>query len=81
LTGARRAAFLSEALPFPPKHFLLDGPDWRTADLMFMVDPGPAGRQEWACRMGRSQWVVFGYDAPARSVTEEFGSASSCPAL
>jgi Dolichyl-phosphate-mannose-protein mannosyltransferase len=83
LTGARRAAFLSEALPFPPKHFFLDGPDWRSADLMFMVDPGPAGRQEWTCRMGRSQWVVFGYDASAGSVTQEFGSAASggCPRL
>jgi len=83
LTGTRRAAFLSEALPFPPKHFLLNGPDWRSADLMFMVDPGPAGRQEWACRMGRPQWVVFGYDAPSGSVTQEFGSAASggCPRL
>ena len=44
-------------------------PDWRSADLMFLVDPGPAGRQEWACRMGRPQWVVFGYDASTRSIT------------
>lgn len=82
LTDAKRVAFLSEALPFPPKHFLLNGPDWRSANLMFLVDPGSAGRQEWACRMGRSQWVVFGYNATAGLVTQEFGAAASgCPTL
>jgi hypothetical protein len=83
LTGARRAAFLGDSLPFITKHFFLNGPDWRSADLMFMVDPGPERRQEWACRMGRPGWVVFGYDQLARSVTLEFGSAASgnCPSL
>lgn len=83
LTNTKRAAFLSQTLPFPPKHFFLNGPDWRSADLMFMVDPGPAGRQDWACRMGRSQWVAYGYDESARSVSEEFGSTASggCPGL
>jgi len=75
LTGTRRTAFLGDTLPFLPKHFLMNGPDWRSADLMFLVDPGPAGRQEWACRMDRPQWVVFGYDASSRSITQEFGSA------
>jgi hypothetical protein len=81
LTGVRRAAFLNESLPFITKHFALNGPDWRTADLMFMVDPGSAGRQEWACRMGRPQWVVLGYDMTTNSITQEFGSATGgvCP--
>jgi hypothetical protein len=83
VTGARRTAFLSDKLPFVTKHFFLDGPDWRTAELMFLVDPGPAGREEWACRMGRPQWVVFGYDESTKSITLEFGSAASgrCPQL
>lgn len=83
LAGTRRAAFLGETLPFVTKHFFLNGPDWRTADLMFMVDPGQPGRQEWACRMGRRQWVVFGYDASSKSITQEFGAAASggCPTL
>jgi hypothetical protein len=81
LTDTTRAAFLSETLPFPPKHFQLNGTDWRSAKLMFMVDPGPAGRQEWACRMGRSQWVIFGYDPASKSITQQFGSVPSgrCP--
>ena len=82
VSGPPRTAFLSEKLPFIPKHYLLDGPDWRKDTLMFLVDPGPAGRQEWACRMGRPEWVVFGYDPSTKSITQEFGAASrGCPAL
>ena len=82
VSGPPRTAFMRDDLPFIPKHYLLDGPDWRTDALMFLVDPGPAGRAEWACRMGRPSWVVFGYDPSTKSITQEFGAAPrGCAAL
>ena len=77
----RYTVFLRDAAPrFEAKHFNLNRPDWQNGSLFYLVDPGPSGRNVWACRVGRADWVVLTYDpAQLSGVAEEFGKADVCP--
>jgi len=80
LAGQRYAVFLKSAEPdYVAKHLNLNRPDWEKGSLFFMVDPGPGERDEWACRVGRPEWVIIGFGPARAQVTEEFGSASCAP--
>jgi hypothetical protein len=73
------AIFLKSAGPeFVAKHFNLNQPDWKRHPLFFFVDPGPAQRAVWACRVGRRDWAVITYDAVKHAAAEEFGTAPAC---
>jgi hypothetical protein len=61
--------------PFVAKHFNLNRPDWQNRPVIFLVDPGLQKRDQWACLMGRPEWVVVGYDPAASRATKEFGNA------
>ncbi len=63
--------FLEDNPPFYAEHLNLNGPDWRTADVFYAIDPGASERPEWARRFGRTQWVVVTWDPRQRTgVTE-----------
>ncbi|PWT99268.1 MAG: hypothetical protein C5B51_27595 [Terriglobia bacterium] len=80
LSGKRYAVFLQTMEPqIVAKHFNLNRPDWQQRDLFYLVDPGPFGRAEWACRVGRPDWVVIGYDPANQRATRQFGRAAMCP--
>ncbi len=79
LSGHRYTVFLQGSdEPFVGKHFNLNRADWQNGSLMFLVDPGPAERNRWACRMGRPEWVAIRYDQALSAATEEFGNGGSC---
>jgi hypothetical protein len=54
---------------FIPKHANWNGPDWRRADHVFLVDPGPSERASWAARLGETSWQAVGYDEDRRAVS------------
>ena len=62
------------------KHFNLNRPDWQKQDLFYLVDPAPEERNAWACRLGRPNWVVIGYDSAEQRVIEESARADNCKA-
>jgi hypothetical protein len=64
VAGPERIVFLQgeEDGFFVPKHCNWNAPEWRHADHIFLVDPGPSGRQLWAARFGELKWRVVGYD-------------------
>ncbi|MGA2647105.1 MAG: hypothetical protein ABSF15_20540 [Candidatus Sulfotelmatobacter sp.] len=57
-------------------HFNLNEPDWRKASRVYLVDLGPAARSEWACRVGRPDWIVLDYDGSMESVGEQIGHSA-----
>jgi 4-amino-4-deoxy-L-arabinose transferase-like glycosyltransferase len=61
---------------FVAMHFNLNEPDWRKASRVYLVDPGPAARSEWACRVGRPDWIVLDYDGSTESVREQIGHSA-----
>jgi hypothetical protein len=70
------AVFLREP-GITPKHLNLNASDWRNSPTVFLNDPGPNGRAEWACRVGRRQWVVIGLD-PDQQHTETLYAGTDC---
>jgi hypothetical protein len=52
----------------------LNGPDWRTASHLFLVDPGPARRAAVAMAEGRPRWIVLGYQDGQPTVLAEAGA-------
>ncbi len=40
----------------------LNRPEWQSASVFFLNDPGDAERAAWATRFGRNRWVVLSYD-------------------
>jgi hypothetical protein len=79
--GSRRVTVFLHDSPaqLVAKHFNLNRPDWQNGAQFFLVDPGPSRRSEWACRMGRPDWVLLSYDPIQFRATEEFGHAGICP--
>jgi Dolichyl-phosphate-mannose-protein mannosyltransferase len=65
---------------FNPRFLNLNDPDWRHASVVYLIDAEPDRREDWACRFGRSNWVLVGYDAVTGSVWEQVGHAL-CPAI
>lgn len=59
--------FLSDHPPFYAEHLNLNGPDWRSADVFYAIDPGRSERTAWAQRFGRERWVVVTFD-PERKI-------------
>lgn len=54
--------FLEDKHPFYGQHLNLNGPEWKSADVFYAIDPGPSERDAWAARLGRREWVVLTYD-------------------
>jgi len=56
--------FMKERAPyFGPQHLNINDPDWRTARVFYLRDPGESARSLWAARFGRTRWAVLEYDA------------------
>ena len=64
--------FLTPGEGFVPAHFNLNRPDWKSGSVFYLVDPGSAGRAEWARRFGRTNWAVIGYDPNRQNAFGEF---------
>ena len=63
-------AFLKDDSPqFTAKHVNWNQADWKHAETIYLIDPGPARRDEVACRFGRPHWRVITYDAQTDSVS------------
>lgn len=79
VAGGPRLVFLKgpEAFAaFIPKHANWNVPDWRHADRVYLVDPGPLDREAWAKRLGEAAWRVLGYDDNTKKVSIEEGRSS-----
>jgi hypothetical protein len=79
LTPTIGLVFFHGSESFVAMHFNLNEPDWRKASLVYLVDPGSAERSEWACRVGRPDWIVLEYDSSTQRVREQVGH-SACSA-
>ncbi len=75
LDPAIHLVFLHESESLVPKHFNLNQANWRSAPVVYLVDAEVERRSDWACRLGRPQWVVLQYDEAARVVREDPGHA------
>jgi hypothetical protein len=64
--------FLHPGARFVPAHFNLNGPDWKTGGVFYLIDPGSAERAAWARRFGRRDWAVIGYDPDRDAAFGEF---------
>ena len=58
---------------FNPKFLNLNNPDWRHAPVVYLIDAEPSARDEWACRFGRPDWVVLGYDVATNNIWKQSG--------
>jgi hypothetical protein len=59
--------FFTVSPAFTGDRFNLNGPGYRDAPKLYLVDPGPARRAAVAESQGRSRWVVVTFDAAART--------------
>jgi hypothetical protein len=59
LTPTIGLVFFHGSESFVAMHFNLNEPDWRKASLVYLVGPSSAERSEWACRVGRPDWIVL----------------------
>jgi hypothetical protein len=82
LGGSANLVFLhaseGAAPAFNPKFLNLNNPDWRRAPVVYLIDAEPSARDEWACRFGRPDWVVLGYDSVMNNTWKQSGR-SHCP--
>jgi len=51
--------------------------DWRIAPTLYLIDADPQKRDEWACRVGRADWVVLSVGAGTQLHQEK--GHSTCP--
>ncbi len=68
----RCVVFLADGgYPLRGFHLNPNRPDWKSAEVFYLVDPGPAERPAWAARFGRSEWRVIRYDPESRAARIE----------
>ncbi len=62
---------------FPPKHANWNDARWQTAPTIFLNDPGPARRDDVACRFHRAAYRVVTYDVKSGRILVS-NRAASC---
>jgi hypothetical protein len=69
--GSTRLVYLADRPPYFWGSWMdLNGPDWRTAPVLYLHDPGPAGRDAVARLLGRHQWTLLQWDEKKRAVSQ-----------
>jgi hypothetical protein len=64
--------FIATAQPlWYPAHIILNGPNWKHADVFYAVDPGPAKRAIWTRLLEKKSWVVVAYNAATSQANVE----------
>ena len=64
--------FIAGAQPFwYPTHVILNGPNWKRADIFYAIDPGPGKRSTWTRLLEEKSWVVVTYNATASQANVE----------
>jgi hypothetical protein len=58
--------FLQSGPGYDARFMNFNDGDWRHAGAVYLIDADPAKRDEWACRLGRPEWMVVGLDAGGR---------------
>ncbi|MBV9759047.1 MAG: glycosyltransferase family 39 protein [Acidobacteriaceae bacterium] len=67
----------SERFAFASTHENWNAPDWRSAPVVYLNDPGPSGRDEYACLVGRTAYRVVDYEPSGRFLVSN--STVVCP--
>jgi hypothetical protein len=57
-----QVVFFAPSERFAAFHFNINRADWERADVVYLIDPGPAQRDEIARQFGFSQWTAIGVD-------------------
>jgi len=77
LDGEVPLVFLRDGAGYKARFTNFNDPDWRHSTTLYLIDADPRKRDEWACRVGRLNWVALSVDT--RGEVEQQIGHSNCP--